>query len=332
MGERNLNIDLLKMCAILSVIILHSVPTTLLFKVGSPYHLWQCVPIFIILFSYNASKSYIKKEYYNLKQIYNIFYIKHKMARLILPFVLFWILEVIIQYSFFNAVSKQELFHSFIFGGWGPGSYFVPIVVQALLITPLIFLVIKHNNSIKTLFLFFLLSLLLEYFCVVFNINAHDYRLVLIRYIYALVLGTWFAFNENRIKLRSLCPLAILSLIYITVVNYYDYTFIMEKFWYSSHAPSYFYPLIIIAFVLKFFHFDVSNKLVRTFALIGKASYHIFLIQMLYFWSFSSKLPHMSIVLSVCINVLICVIAGILFFKIDNKLSKTLNYLDLKKY
>lgn len=78
MNKRNYNIDILKALAIIAVIFLHSLPRDVLFLSGSPYHIWQTVPIFMLLAGYNTANSYKGRKYESLNQFYILhFYTKN---------------------------------------------------------------------------------------------------------------------------------------------------------------------------------------------------------------------------------------------------------------
>lgn len=317
MNERNHNIDVLKALAIFSVILLHSLPENLLFSSGAPYHIWQTVPVFMVLAGYNTTQSYKKKNYESLQQFYNFSFLCKKLERLIYPFVLIWIVEVIANFIFSDGLSVKQLIASFVMGGWGPGSYFVPIIIQATLLMPVIYMLCRKNLNVMTLVLF-IISLILEVICLVVDMPEGIYRLLVIRYLFAITLGAWLALNDKKINYKLLIPLSVLSLIYITGVNYFNWVFITENFWRSQHAPSYFWTLLLITVGLYAHKVKAQNKLSNLAVKIGKASYHIFLVQMVYFWVSAIISPEISLALYVAISLLLCLVLGMLFFETEN--------------
>lgn len=309
------------MLAIVSVVLLHSLPREVLFLSGAPYHIWQTVPIFIILAGYNAVNSYKRSNLDSLNQFYNFSFLYSKMERIIYPFLLVWLLQVVAQFVLLDGLSVKELFISALSGGWGPGSYFIPIIIQSTLILPVLFLLCRKNLTIM-ITLLFAISLILDWVCLNINIPESIYRLLVIRYLFALALGVWLALYSKKIHLKWLLPLAILSFVYIAGVNYFDWVFIMEKFWLSQHTPSYFWTLILVILVLKGYQFKAQNQLSKLSVKIGQASYHIFLTQMLYFWAIASRLPAMPIALYVSVSLVVCLALGFVFFYLDNWIRK----------
>ncbi|WP_411841933.1 acyltransferase family protein [Salinicoccus sp. HZC-1] len=217
----------------------------------------------------------------------------------------------------------RELPVSFITGGWGPGSYFVPIIIQATLILPLIYLIMKKNLNVMT-FVLFIISLILELICLWMDISRELYRIIVVRYVFALTLGVWLAFNYKKINYRWLLPPAGLSLIYITGANYYDLELIMEPVWLSQHAPAYFYTLLFTIVCLKIYKIKDDSAISRISIKIGQASYHIFLTQMVYFWVIPNLFAGLPLYLYITISVVLCFAAGVAFFELENSVRKKL--------
>ena len=109
----------------------------------------------------------------------------------------------------------------------------------------------------------FVISIAFEIVCLLIDMSESIYRLLVIRYLFALTLGVWLALNSKKINYKWLIPLAIISLVYITGVNYFDWVLIMEKFWLSQHAPSYFWTLLLIVIALNVHQFKAKNIGVR---------------------------------------------------------------------
>src|SRR5699024_4828446 len=129
-------------------------------------------------------------------------------------------------------LSPRELSVSFITGGFGPGSYFVPIIVQATLLLPLIYMLMRKNLNVMTLVLL-IVSLLLELACLWLDVSRDLYRIIVVRYILARALGLWLPLTYNEASDKRLVPLSGLSFIYITGVSYCERELIMEPVWLS---------------------------------------------------------------------------------------------------
>lgn len=316
MNIRNYNMDVLKALAIISVILLHSLTFKTELKILAPYHIKQAVPVFMILTGYNTARSYQKRGFKTLPQFYEFNYLRKRLERLIYPFVFIWLLQMLILFLFTDKLDLSLFIRSFFRGGRGPGSYFVPIIVQTTLLLPFIYLFLKKNKK-QPVLIMFLVSLGLELFSRLTDMGAASYRLLVFRYVFALTLGVWLAMNDKKVNCKWLAFLSIVSFIYITAVNYFDWIFIMEKYWEGSHAPAYFWTLLIVIVGLKLPPVRIERKVNRIFVKIGQASYHIFLAQMVYFWRLKNLLPPLPPAIKLSLNMVLCLMLGLLFFELE---------------
>jgi len=322
MAKRNYNIDIIKALAIISVILIHGLTNESLYAILAPYYIWQTVPVFMILMGYNATNSYLRKNYTKLSDILSHHYLMNKAKRILLPFAFVWFLQVLIQFFYFDNRNVGELLLRFLEGGYGPGSYFIPLLLQATVIIPFIYMILKKQPT-KWMIVLFFVSLLIDYAAFLLNISGSLYRILIIRHLFSVTLGIWYAFKQPQIKLKWLILPAAASLAYITAVHYYNWELIVEEYWHSQHAPSYFYVLFIIMIGMKYLEVNKQRVLEKTFILIGQASFHIYLTQMFYFWFVHKRLPDFHGVVYLLMFLTIPIVSGILFYKLDDHLSRT---------
>lgn len=323
MKKRNHNIDIIKGIAIIAVILIHSLTDELLLDILSPFYIWQAVPVFMLLVGYNTAQSFQRRGYVSLNQFYNFPFLYSKVERLVYPFLFIWIIQVIVHFLMLDGLSFKTLIASLFTGGWGPGSYFILVIIQATLILPLIYLLMKKNLTVMTIVLFFF-SILLDVFFMMIDVPGSVYRVIVIRYVFALVLGVWLSLNTKKINYKWLIPLAILSAFYIAGVYYLEWEFFIERYWQSQHAPSYFWTLFLVIMGLKIYQFKAGNPLSRLLVKMGKASYHIFLVQMSYFWLITDSISNLPLTIYLVISLTICIVFGLLFFNAENTLRKAM--------
>ena len=91
-------IDILKGFAIVSVIILHSLPSELLSSWISILTIYQAVPIFFILIGRNYGASYLRRRYSTLGAIYSKDYFASNFNRIVLPFLLIFLISFLFGY------------------------------------------------------------------------------------------------------------------------------------------------------------------------------------------------------------------------------------------
>lgn len=323
MKQRNHNIDIIKGLAILAVILIHSLTEEMLLAILSPFYIWQAVPVFMLLAGYNTAASFQRRGYVRLNQFYNFSFLYSKVERLLYPFLFIWIIQVIAHFLFLDGLSFTNLITSLFTGGWGPGSYFILIIIQATLILPLIYMLVKKNLTVGTIVLFFI-SILIDAFCMLIDVPGSVYRVIVVRYLFALVLGVWLALNPKKINYKWLIPIATVSAVYIAGVYYQEWNFFIERYWQSQHAPSYFWTLLLIVIGLNAYQFKADNPVTGLIVKMGKASYHIFLVQMFYFWLIADSISNLPLIIYILLSLIICIIFGRLFFYAENSIRKAL--------
>ncbi len=131
-------IDVLKGVAVLSVVATHSLSAAELVDSWAVLHIWQAVPLFIVILGANASMSFDRRVAAGAPRVFTREYLLSRMIRILAPFALIWALAWIVGRD------KGRL----LFGieSWvlqlpypGRGNYFVPLVVALLLLAPLFY-------------------------------------------------------------------------------------------------------------------------------------------------------------------------------------------------
>ena len=311
-------INLIKSFSIIAVIILHTIPSNILFTIFAPFHIWHAVPIFIMIAGMNSTLSAFKQGEFNFLNEYSVYKLKKYFQRILIPFSIVWLVEIYVL-ILRNEATTGKIILTFFTGGIGPGSYFTPLFIQHLIVFPGI-LWIKNKfisyDQYVILVCFFLISLFLEFLCVIFNIPEWLYRLLYVRYIFASIIGSYIV--SHKFKKSTVMLLASLSFVYIVCVSYlkFDLLFIYPA-WDFQHAPAYFYTAFFLFFLWWIYPFF------RQFDIIlipfGKATYHIFLFQMLWFWIFTRILRAFisNDLVSIALNIFVCLLFGYVFFKIQ---------------
>ena len=309
-------IDFVKAIAIVAVISLHALPLKTLYAIFAPFHIWHAVPIFLVIAGMNSTLSSIKgggvfsKEYSAGK------YIKY-FQKIILPFSIVWLFEIVVL-ACAGKISTGKIVYSFFAGGLGPGSYFTPVFIQHLMIFPLILWLKKYlqaYNQYISVIVFFLVSLLLEWLCIVFAVPEWLYRLLYVRYLFAAFLGSCLV--SPGFKKGMALVLAILSGLYIACLSYRGTSspaMISYPSWGFQHAPAYFYTVFLVCCLWHLYYFCRRLDVVIMF--VGKATYHIFLLQMVWFKMTAHAVQGLipNIVVRLVFDVSVCLLLGSLFF------------------
>lgn len=332
-------IDYSKAFAIISVLILH---LYLPKEIDKKYllHLYTTigVPIFMIVSGHNYTLSFEgnNKVWFTKNNLYR------KLKRIIYPYIYIIILELILIFKLEKLEkyrTKGSLINEFLIeGGIGPGGYYSPTVIQIILIYfPLLLIfniylnkIIKKYRAPLSLFIIIIIEAIYE-ICINYLGKKYDevliqqiYRIVALRHITFLQLGIILYYNKKIIleKLKYILPLSIGGSIYIYMTFYKEYTFFPYYYWKIVSAPMMFYALFFIIIFLKYFNKKNGKLLEKIIILISKASYHIFLVQMVYFGILKLKFYNNG--LDYLIDIFICISIGILYFFLESKISKLL--------
>ncbi len=320
--KRIAQIDYLKGFAIIFVIMEHSMTTKQMDFIGGAYYILQAVPVFLILFGYNTIHSYINKGIVNFGDCYKKSYLIKRIKRILVPLIYIWILEFFIAIITKQPIAIKGIGYEFIVGGWGQGAYFIPIILQFVILIPLLYKIAQNNRYIM-LISAFIINMIFELFSYYTNISNSIYRVASLRFLFVAAIGVYLALYE--IKRKKLFLIGVLfSLVYITSIEYFGVNFPVYHLWGSQNAPSFLLPFALVVVGLKKFPSESKTLIWRYLGKIGGKSYHIFLFQALYFISLGRLTAHLIIYIAIPINVLLCICLGLVFYKIESKISKYL--------
>ena len=339
-------IDIIKAFAIFSVLIIHLyIPQ----EVTKKYFLYLYtvigVPIFMIITGHNYTLSvvYSNSKEFSLKTYFDRFNFYKKIKRLVVPYIYILLLEfyfLFTKQNFIKYRNKESLIELFVKGGGiGPGSYYTPVLVQIIFIYfPILLLFNKYlkklivnsiTRSIISLFITIVLEIIYEIIINYFgNIDKEliqeVYRISAFRYLPFLQLGIILYYNKEQLvkNLKYILPFSIGGGYYIYLTFYKNYTIFPFYYWKVVAIPVIFYALFFIIIALKYLN-NINNNIFEKFIrLIGKSSYHIFLVQMIYYGmlrinSFNKGIYYI-------VHIFICLSVGIIFYYIEPKITERL--------
>lgn len=321
----NSKINILKGICILSVIILHldfTAKQRLNFFFG--YHLDMAVPVFMIISGYLYSFSAERCNISTISDWFKINNFLRKVKRLSIPFLFIFILQILYSILFMHVAwsvyNPIKLVTDFVSGGYGPGSYYFPVMLQLLLIFPLMLIPFKKHPRI-TIVVIILLNLIYELLQNQINIRPWLYRLLFFRYITHVLMGMSFYKYKDKIPPHVIAILFFIGCQYVLCTQYLGHPSKLFTQWTETALPTAFYALPLV--YMYMYNFDFKETwLLKKVAMIGKASWHIFLVQMFYYWAnFShSHSLYKSFLLSILFNIPV----GIIFYYFEQKISKKL--------
>lgn len=224
---------------------------------------------------------------------------------------------------------------AFLTGGWGPGAYYIPLLFQLLLIFPILYRTYQRN-AMEGFCKVFALSVAVEYIFSVMSLSDLLYSRCISRYIVMIYLGI-VLYEKGTIILKTLLPqmMFILGATFVFFAGwlYKDYSAkLFNTDWFVTTAPSALYVFPIVLWFIQYEPWFQNRKLAVWCAALGRASFHIYLVQKAYFAFVYTQvleilnqyLPNnlLSACIELIVNMAICVIGGVIFWMISRKIEQ----------
>ena len=120
------NIDFIKGLSAISVILLHTLPKSVLYDTFAVYHIWQAVPLFLFITFYLGFRNFEKtgnvfNGYYSVNRIKKVF------QKSWLPLLILAVFEAIF---FITTGNLSRSVGSLLCISNGPGSYYIWVYMQ----------------------------------------------------------------------------------------------------------------------------------------------------------------------------------------------------------
>ena len=301
-------VDFLKAAMIFLVIFDHFVSWNIKNEIGVA--LWEriSIPVFLVLLGFNMGLSFKRQGATTLKQLYSWRYFKKKILRYIVPFLILYAASTFIglfMYGFdfiamYDAQYSPEHgiinLYFLIMPFWGPGNWFIPVLMQSILIVPLLYWIFT-KKPVLALILTFGIEILMQLF-VFFTKIGYPYSSWEEVYVYSLFasslpyylsavgLGLWLSFGHKLIEKRNILIWILLpiSLWYIIAYQFFDFRFMIEgeRFLRGDYTLLVFpYSAFLVLLALNFLPKTSNSWISRRISLIGRSTYHILLTQIL---------------------------------------------------
>lgn len=205
-------------------------------------------------------------------------------------------------------------------------------MIQFIVIMPLIFLLIDKWGKIGLLCCF-VCNFLFEAFVKIEPLfPASLYRLLIIRYIFLLGLGCYAAYIQKKgwsMKKSILCLMFSVGAFYILFTNHFrlpdgSYSWSIQRYWQGTGLLVGFYMFPFFYLMLKKWkdYIPPEHGIIEFFLSVGKASWHIFLVQTFYFSTLYLKwkefFANFNMALELTVNMILCIGFGILFWCFEN--------------
>lgn len=313
--RRNHSIDILKGVCIIFVIVTHFASSEETLRFLFPLWIVMAVPFFMIISGYVYAGSYIRNDIKSLSDAYRPKFLIDKMIRYTIPYTVAWVIEFLWFWFFDDRVLGWK---AFLVGGYGPGGFYYPIMMQFIFTFPVIFFIIKKYDFYGLL-LCGAANCLYEILRYAYGMNGECYRLLIFRYILVIAFGCYLSLRTRRVKKIWGYVSFIVGLLYIILISYTAYSPKIITYWTGTSFVSCLYVLPIAALLI-----DKCKVKLKALELIGKASYNIFLVQMIYY-SFLAGMIYSFVssrILELAADISICVLIGIIFYYVETPITK----------
>ena len=320
LNGRYRSVDFVKGICIVFILITHYMwSDSERLKLLFPFYIDMAVPIFMIISGYVHAKSFTKKNIATIGEAYTLKNTIGKIIRYTVPFVLAFVFEEV-AYSAIGVVSHKpfQMLLIFLGGGFGPGSYYFPIMIQFVFWFPIIFFIIKKYDF-TGLIICGAINVTYEILKLAYGMNEGCYRVLIFRYTLLIAYGIYLTKgNSRRKRISIICE--VIGITYIVLVNYFGIKPVITEFWSGTSVIACLYIIPISSFLI----FNKAHS--RLVEFIGKASYDIYLVQMVYYVGAGAMYKVVgNRVLQLLINILVCLVAGMVFYIIESSITKALN-------
>lgn len=300
MEKRSQEIDFIKGCAILSVLLLHSLSNGVRTLIYSEVHIAQAVPIFIAVTFYLSFINLQKCSNY-IKYWFAKRRIKSLFRRIVFPVFAMNIAMIVIMLAFGYKYLIINLLRS---GGGGPGSYYLWIYLQLWLLMPVIYKMFNAKHKYQGIVLILIVSILCNILCSVLRFPPNIYRLLCVRYLFLSAIA-WVWIYRMQFNRFLIYGLSVCSLVYLEFIAGSDpQPFVYEGGWSSQNYPIYFWTYSLIIGLLYLYSKIKHLKIRRLICWMGCNSWEIFVMQMFVFGCFR---PGMCNIFSSTLNQVIYV-------------------------
>jgi peptidoglycan/LPS O-acetylase OafA/YrhL len=308
--RRSVGQDLLKALAIVAVIAQHAIPGAQLHRLWDVFWVDQAVPVFLVLFGLNAAGSFQRSGARSLGELYSPAYLRSRVRRLVVP--------VLAVYALIAAVGTVQgrahlgplvLLGAAPIAGGAPGDYFVGLAVSLALLLPAIWWAFLRRPG-TTIAAMLLVSVVFELIArhVLLGPSAGQYLDVAcpLRALAAVAAGIWVADRGGPHRVlaeqgRGVVLFAAISAAFLVALQ-------IDTLYGSHDAFGVLYPNFTPATSVFAVGWSLALTLggivaldrlgerrrspaVDRLALVGRASYHVFLVQAAVFGLWHSSSP-----------------------------------------
>jgi peptidoglycan/LPS O-acetylase OafA/YrhL len=311
-------IDVLKGLAIIGVMVQHAFSSSFLQHSWEILYAGQAVPIFFVIMGLNAAQSMARRRVHFLADLYDSDYVKGRLRRLVSPIGWIWPVALIVA-VFVGAVHIGPLVLVGVLPiASAPGNYFVTIMLEFAVLFPAVFWYFNRAPVATTLVVvaadvgFELLAPHVHALGAAGPAHGYIYEAAIVKYGLAILAGVWL----SRVELseRGFAVLTLLALggvVYLVVLHQdpNGFTWLVSSFSRTTNFISVFYAVWLTYVGIRLIPPKSPRPVYRALEKLGRASYHVFLVQIVWFGAITTRSWPMAI-----IGIIACSLIGYVFY------------------
>jgi peptidoglycan/LPS O-acetylase OafA/YrhL len=316
-------IDVLKGLAIIGVMVQHA------FGNGFLQHSWeilyagQAVPVFFVIMGLNAAQSMARRAAGSISDLYSRSYLRSRFQRLVVPILWIWPVALVVALLVGEFHMGPLILVGVLPIASAPGNYFVTIVLEFAVLFPLVFWCFRRAPLATTAVVavadigFELLAPHVHTLNVTGPAHGYIYEAAIVKYGLAIMAGVWLSRIEiRRREFLLLSAGALVGVIYLVVLhqNPGDFGWLVPSFSRTTNFISVVYAVWLTVLGLRLLPASSQSPVYGLLERLGRASYHIFLVQIVWFGAVTTRSWPMAIVgIAVC-----CVIGHAFYMAMSN--------------
>jgi len=334
--QRVRQIDHVKGIAIVSVLVLHTWPIGLLLAAGAVLHIWQAVPVFMVLLGLNSTMSFRKHQAYTLSQVYAPVLLRARTIRIVVPLVPVMVVSAVVAVALRATHATYHVnLGAFTLLGFlptgGPGNYFTALLIESVIVLPFMWWCYRRS-PIATVVAAYAIAVCFELLAgrvSFFVVHPLFYAGCILRFLPAIACGMWLSegWGPTRRNVWVLIAAASGALVLLSqsLIGFSVPGF-FEGVSQSFVAAAYAAALLMLGLALL-----PSSSRAPAWSWLGtagRASYHVFLLQILYFGVVAVPLLHAlglaganasHVAAATVLNIGMCVPAGVVYERLERR-------------
>lgn len=314
-------IDVLKGLAIIGVMVQHAFTSRWLYDSWDTLWAGQAVPVFFVLMGLNATQSMDRRPAASLRELYTARYFRGRFRRLVVPILLIWPVAIVVALIAGEFHIGPTILVGVLPIASSPGNYFITIVLEFAVVFPAVYWCFRRAPGLTTAAVvvadvgFELLARHVHALGPYGPAHGYIYEASILKYGCAIVAGMWMSrVALDRRKFTILTVLAAMSFAYLVWLHQApaDFTsWLVGSFSISTNFLSVFYAvwLTYAGLLVLRPRPQWPQAVYGSLEWTGRASYHVFLVQILWFGAIGAGGVPMAI-----LGILVCCVLGTMFY------------------